>query len=68
MVKPRFLVGLCAQRGGLLLTRARLGDIVDEGEHLCSIVNIYGDEVETITAPARGVFADHNATFAYLNA
>ena len=56
MVKPRFLVGLRAQRGGLLLTRARLGDIVDEGEHLCSIVNIYGDEVETITAPARGVF------------
>ena len=29
---------------------------MDEGEHLCSIVNIYGDEVETVTAPARGVF------------
>ena len=41
---------------GLLLTRARLGDIVDEVGNLCSIVNIYGDEVETITAPARGVF------------
>ena len=54
-VMKEFL-GLRAQRGGLLLTRARLGDIVDEGEHLCSIVNIYGDEVETIAAPARGVF------------
>ena len=49
-------LGLRAQRGGLLLTRARLGDIVDEGEHLCSIVNINGDEVETVSAPARGVF------------
>ena len=49
-VMKEFL-GLRAQRGGLLLTRARLGDIVDEGELLCSIVTIYGDEVETITAP-----------------
>ena len=40
---------------GPLLTRARLGDVVEAGEHLCSIVNIRGDEVETITAPARGV-------------
>ena len=37
------VLGFRAQRGGLLLTRARLGDIVDEGAHLCSIVNIYGD-------------------------
>ena len=48
------VLGFRAQRGGLLLTRARLGDIVDEGAYLCSIVNIYGDEVETITA--RGMF------------
>ena len=54
-VMKEFL-GLRVRRGGLLLTRARLGDIVDEGAHLCSIVNIYGDEVETVTAPARGVF------------
>ena len=49
-------VGLRAERGGLLLNRARLGDIVKAGEVLCSIVNIYGDEVETITAPDDGVF------------
>ena len=59
-VMKEFL-GLRATRGGLLLTRAALGDIVNEGDLLCSIVNIYGDEVETITAPARrGVRAlDH---------
>ena len=45
-----------AQREGLLLTRARLADIVDEGAHLCSIVNVHGDEVETVNARARGVF------------
>ena len=49
-------VGLRAERGGLLLNRAKLGDIVKAGEVLCSIVNIYGDEVETITAPDDGVF------------
>ena len=38
------------------LTRASLGDVVNEGDLLCSIVNVYEDEVETITAPARGVF------------
>ena len=48
--------GLRAERGRLLLTWVRLGDIVDGGTHLCSIVNICGDEVETITAPAHGVF------------
>ena len=54
-VMKEFL-GLRATRGGLLLTRASLGDIVNEGDLLCSIVNIYGDEVETITAPAGAVF------------
>ena len=52
----REFLGLRARRGGLPLTRARLGDLVDEGESLCSIVNVHGDEVETITAPARAVF------------
>ena len=30
--------------------------MVEAGAHLCSIVNICGDEVETVTALARGVF------------
>lgn len=49
-------VGLRAARGGLLLTKAKLGDIVKKGDKLCSIVNIYGDEVEEIIAPSDGVF------------
>jgi hypothetical protein len=52
----REFLGLRAGRGGLLLTRARLGDLVKAGDVLCSIFNIYGDEVETIVAPEDGVF------------
>ena len=52
----REFVGLRARHGGLLLTHATLGDLVKAGDRLCTIVNIYGDEVETVTAPADGVF------------
>lgn len=52
----REFLGLRANRGGLLLPEARLGDLVKAGDRLCSIVNIYGDLVETIDAPRDGVF------------
>jgi len=52
----REFLGLRAQRGGLLLNRKKLGDLVKAGDTLCSIVDIYGDEVETIVAPEDGVF------------
>ena len=52
----REFLGLRAQRGGLLLNRKKLGELVKAGDTLCSIFNIYGDEVETITAPEDGVF------------
>jgi predicted deacylase len=52
----REFLGLRASRGGLLLPQAKLGDLVKAGDRLCSIVNIYGDEVETIDAPQDGVF------------
>ena len=52
----RDFLGLRARRGGLLMNRAGLGDMVKTGEVLCSIFNIYGDEVETIVAPEDGVF------------
>jgi predicted deacylase len=45
-----------AEKGGLLLNRAALGDIVDKGDILAQVYNIYGDEVQTVTAPAAGVF------------
>ncbi|MBM3485948.1 MAG: succinylglutamate desuccinylase/aspartoacylase family protein [Alphaproteobacteria bacterium] len=52
----REFVGLRAQRGGLLVNRRKLGDVVRKGDVLCSIKNIYGDEVETIIAPADAMF------------
>lgn len=52
----REFLGLRAQRGGLLLNKKNLGDLVKKGDLLCSIVDIYGDEVEQIIAPEDGVF------------
>lgn len=52
----REFVGLRAQRGGLLLPKVTLGDLVKKGDLLCSIVNIFGDEVEQIIAPRDGVY------------
>ena len=52
----REFLGLRAQRGGLLLNRKKLGDLVKAGDILCSIVDIYGDEVESIVAPEDGIF------------
>ena len=52
----REFLGLRAQRGGLLINRKNLGDLVKAGDTLCSIVDIYGDEVETIVAPENGIF------------
>ena len=49
-------LGLRAERGGLLLSHAELGELINTGDKLCSIVNIYGDEIEIITAPTDGVF------------
>lgn len=45
-----------AEKGGLLLNRAELGDVVTKGQVLAQVFNIYGDEVQTVTAPADGVF------------
>mgnify|MGYP001822087467 CR=1 FL=1 len=52
----REFVGLRAQRGGLLFPKVSLGDLVKKGDLLCSIVDIYGDEVEEIVAPQDGVY------------
>ena len=52
----REFLGLRARRGGLLLNRRKLGELVKAGDTLCSIVDIFGDEVETIVAPEDGIF------------
>ncbi len=49
-------LGLRATRGGLLRTEVTLGAVVEAGQRLATITNIFGDTVETITAPQAGVF------------
>jgi uncharacterized protein len=52
----RDFLGLRAQRGGLLFTLARLGEIVEKDQPLARIVNIHGDQLELFRAPLRSVF------------
>jgi predicted deacylase len=47
----REFIGLRANRGGLLVAEAPLGAAVKAGDVLCRILNVYGDEVETVSAP-----------------
>lgn len=52
----RDFLGLRAKRGGLLITELPLGAAVKAGDVLCRIFNVYGDEVEVVTAPEDGLF------------
>jgi predicted deacylase len=52
----RDFLGLRAQRGGLLFTIAKLGELVEKGQLLARTVDIFGDEVELFRAPESGVF------------
>ena len=52
----REFLGIRARRGGLLHTVAELGAVVERGEILARIVDIFGDTVETVAAPAAGIF------------
>lgn len=52
----REFLGIRAKRGGLLHNLARLGDLVEKGQPLVRITDIYGDEVDTVLAPERSVF------------
>jgi predicted deacylase len=47
-------VGLRAHHGGLLYNLVKLGQRVGRSDPLCRIVNIFGDDVETVTAPQDG--------------
>ena len=49
-------LGLRARRGGLLITEVKLGQAVKQGDLLCRVVDIFGDEVERIVAPVDGLF------------
>ncbi|GBD47109.1 succinylglutamate desuccinylase/aspartoacylase family protein [Methylopila sp. Yamaguchi] len=51
----RDFLGLRANRGGLLITERALGEAVKAGDVLCRIFNVYGDEVEVVSAPEDGL-------------
>jgi uncharacterized protein len=50
----RSFLGLRARRGGLLVTMSRLGVPVHAGEVVCRIFDVFGDCLETVTAPHDG--------------
>jgi predicted deacylase len=52
----RDFLGIRAEKGGLLVPVAPLGQEVSSGDVLCRILNVYGDEVQLIKAPQDGVF------------
>lgn len=52
----RDFLGIRANRGGLLVPIATLGQEVKRGDALCRVVNVYGDEIQLATAPEDGVF------------
>jgi len=52
----RDFLGIRATHGGLLITEVELGQPVTQGQVLCRIFNVYGDEVEVVTAPEDGLF------------
>lgn len=62
-IRMRAFLGLRASRGGLLTTDVELGAHVRPGTTLARIHNVYGDLLETITAPCGGVFV-RSTTFA----
>jgi len=55
-IRMHAFLGLRASRAGLLTTDVKLGDRVGAGATLARIHSIYGDLVETITAPSDGIF------------
>ncbi|MDI1345488.1 MAG: succinylglutamate desuccinylase/aspartoacylase family protein [Pseudolabrys sp.] len=52
----RDFLGLRASRGGLLITEVKLGQAVKQGDLLCRVIDIFGDEVERFVAPVDGLF------------
>jgi predicted deacylase len=49
-------LGLRARHGGLLTTEMPLGAAVRRGDVLCRITGLFGDVLETVTAPQDGFF------------
>lgn len=52
----RDFLGIRAQRGGLLFTLVKLGQLVEKGQPLARTIDIHGRELELFKAPQDGVF------------
>lgn len=55
VVRVREFLGIRSTRGGILYNDVELGASLKKGDNIARIVNIYGDEVERITAPSDGI-------------
>lgn len=51
----RDFLGIRAKQGGLLVLHAELGQEVKKGDLLCTVINIFGDELQHVKAPEDGV-------------
>ena len=60
VIRERQLVGtgqfvVQARRGGLLQLSVGIGETIEEGQELGEVWDVFGDPVETLRAPARGL-------------
>lgn len=56
---PIYTEMLFANRGGLLYPLKRPGDMVEKGVALLKIVNVFGEEVERVISPHKGVLMSY---------
>lgn len=49
---------------GIIRFLAKPGDVVKKGQVIAGVFNILGREIETITAPNKGIIIEHNDSFA----
>lgn len=52
---PIYTEMLFANRGGLLYPMKKPGDVIEKGDALLKIVNVFGEEVERVLSPHNGV-------------
>ena len=46
---------ISARRGGLVRLKAQIGDLIEEGQEIAEICDVFGDVVETIHSSATGI-------------
>jgi predicted deacylase len=56
---PIFTEMIFANRGGLLFPMKKPGDLVEKDDPLLKIVNIFGEEVERVLSPRKGVLMSY---------